>query len=209
MATEEPTIPDPGTDTATGTDPAAKYDRPGYEDKSFGQAVDQDQQLADDLLEATDGDVDRAEERFREESAGAPALARQAQDGDDDHDIERSTDVAAPAAALFDYLADVENLPDYFDSMTEARRTEGDAVAVTAELPDGSTQQGEAWFRSDRAERRIEWGSEGPNDYRGWLEVTGDDSSSKVTVGIHSKHTDIADGLDATLANIKRLVEDV
>ena len=89
MATEEPTIPDPGTDTATGTDPAAKYDRPGYEDKSFGQAVDQDQQLADDLLAAADGDLDRAEERFREESAGAPALARQAENGDDEHDIER------------------------------------------------------------------------------------------------------------------------
>ena len=31
--------PRPGTDTATGTDPEAKWEQPGYEDKSLGQAV--------------------------------------------------------------------------------------------------------------------------------------------------------------------------
>jgi hypothetical protein len=72
------TKPDPGaTDTATGTDPEAKYDEPGYEDKSFGQAVNQDQELADELLREEDGDIDAAEERFLDESAGAPALRRQ------------------------------------------------------------------------------------------------------------------------------------
>jgi hypothetical protein len=68
--------PRPGTDTATGTDPEAKWERPGYEDKSLGQAVDQDREFVDALLAET-GDLDEAERRFREESAGAPALARQ------------------------------------------------------------------------------------------------------------------------------------
>ncbi len=72
--------PEPGTDTPTGTDPDAKYEQPGYEDKSFGQAVDQDQELVDELLEETDGDTDEAERRFREESAGAPAAERQSTD---------------------------------------------------------------------------------------------------------------------------------
>lgn len=67
----------PGTDTATGTDPAAKYDRPGYEDKSFGQAVDQDRALVDRLVDEEHGDLDAAGARFEHESAGAPALARQ------------------------------------------------------------------------------------------------------------------------------------
>jgi len=66
-----------GTDTPTGTDPDAKYEQPGYEDKSFGQAVNQDQELVDDLVRATDGDLDEAARRFEEESAGAPARARQ------------------------------------------------------------------------------------------------------------------------------------
>lgn len=66
-----------GTDTPTGTDPDAKYDEPGYEDKSIGQAVNQDEELVDELLEETGGDVEEAEKRFEEESAGSPALERQ------------------------------------------------------------------------------------------------------------------------------------
>jgi hypothetical protein len=70
-------LPEPGHDTATGTDPNAKYSVAGYEDKSLGQAVNQDMELADRLMDETGGDMQRAEERFNEESAGAPALERQ------------------------------------------------------------------------------------------------------------------------------------
>lgn len=66
-----------GTDTPTGTDPDAKYEQPGYEDKSLGQAVNQDAALVDELVDATGGDLDEAEDRFEEESAGAPTLDRQ------------------------------------------------------------------------------------------------------------------------------------
>jgi hypothetical protein len=66
-----------GNDTPTGTDPHAKWTGPGYEDKSLGQAVNQDQELVDDLVEETGGDLAAAEDRFKERSAGAPALARQ------------------------------------------------------------------------------------------------------------------------------------
>lgn len=75
-----PATPAPGTDTATGTDPDAKYEQPGYEDKSFGQAVEQDQELADRLIEQTGGDEHEAEQRFEQESTGAPARARQHDD---------------------------------------------------------------------------------------------------------------------------------
>ncbi len=74
----------PGTDTPTGTDPDAKYEQPGYEDKSLGQAVEQDRQLAEELLDETDGDEEAAEERFDEEAAGAPALQRQQDQHRDD-----------------------------------------------------------------------------------------------------------------------------
>jgi hypothetical protein len=66
-----------GYDTPTGTDPGAKWRGPGYEDKSLGQAVDQDRALVDDLVEESGGDLAEAERRFQVESAGAPALARQ------------------------------------------------------------------------------------------------------------------------------------
>jgi hypothetical protein len=64
-------------DTPTGTDPDAKYEQPGYEDKSFGQAVNHDQELVDELLEETEGDEEEAQRRFTEESAGSPTLKRQ------------------------------------------------------------------------------------------------------------------------------------
>jgi hypothetical protein len=67
---------EPGEDTATGTDPDAKYAEPGYEDKSFGQAVNDDQELADEIAEE-EPDDDAASERFNRESAGAPAIERQ------------------------------------------------------------------------------------------------------------------------------------
>jgi|GEM_PF-4718831 len=74
----------PGQDTATGTDPDAKYSSPGYEDKSLGQAVNQDMEMVDELVADTHGDLGAAEERFARESAGAPALARQSGDDSDD-----------------------------------------------------------------------------------------------------------------------------
>lgn len=76
-----PDVPPTGTDTRTGTDPDARYDRPGYEDKSLGQAVNQDQELADQLVEESGGDLEEAGRRFAERSAGAPALARQGAPG--------------------------------------------------------------------------------------------------------------------------------
>ncbi len=78
-ATDRPTpdVPPAGQDTATGTDPDATYDGPGYEDKSLGQAVDQDRALADELLEEAGGDEDEAARRFEQQSAGRHVLEDQ------------------------------------------------------------------------------------------------------------------------------------
>ena len=61
----------------------------------------------------------------------------------------------------FDYVSDVGNLPRYMDSMTSAELTGPEEVHVTAQVPDQGTEEGEAWFRTDPATRRVEWGSEG------------------------------------------------
>ncbi len=76
MSNPTPRTPRAGEDTPTGTDPDAKYDEPGYEDKSFGQAVADDQELADQLERESSDDAEAAE-RFESESAGAPARERQ------------------------------------------------------------------------------------------------------------------------------------
>lgn len=123
---------------------------------------------------------------------------------------ERSLSVGAPASALFDYLSEVSNLPKYFTRMLTAEPGDGEAVQTSARMPDGTVVEGEAWFRADEVVQRIEWGSVGPSDYEGWLEVSGDDQASTVQVAISGTHVDedeVDRGLEETLANIKRLVE--
>ncbi len=124
-------------------------------------------------------------------------------------DYEQNRTVNAPADELFDYLADIGNLPRYFSAMTSAEPADGEAVHVTATV-NGTSHDAEAWFRVDRDRRHLDWGSEGPNDYRGRLDVTADGDGSQVTVTLHSNVGDddrINQGLTDTLAEIARLVE--
>jgi hypothetical protein len=128
-------------------------------------------------------------------------------------EYERSQRVEAPAGAVFDFLADVGNLPRYFERMTAAEPAPGEAVRVRAEV-DEQVYEGEAWFRVDREARRLEWGSEGPNDYHGWLEVSeGEGGRSTVAVHVSTERVEdrpdeINQGIDRTLGNVRRLVEE-
>jgi hypothetical protein len=56
-------------------------------------------------------------------------------------DYERAQTVEAPAGALFEFLADVGNLPRCFERMTAAEPADGEAVRVRAEI-DGREQEG-------------------------------------------------------------------
>ncbi len=129
---------------------------------------------------------------------------------------ERSTTVDVPVDDLFEYLSKVENLPEYMDRMTEAHSLAGDEVSVEAKVEPGDvgsesgerTVRGEAWFRIDADNRTLRWGSESPNNYGGELQVTGEGSTSTVTVRLTTEHDDaegIESGIDDTLANIQRL----
>lgn len=129
-------------------------------------------------------------------------------------DFVRSTVVNAPADQLFDFLADVRNLPRYFDRMESAEPVAGDAVEVVADLPDGGEVTGEAWFRVDRERNMLRWGSEGDSDYNGQLVVSGDGSTSRIDLKLHTVDTGppqdeqlVNDSLDETLRHIVTLVE--
>jgi hypothetical protein len=124
-------------------------------------------------------------------------------------DYSGSADAGAPAGQLFGYLSEVSNLPRYITAMTSAEPAGQDAVHVVADV-DGVTREGEAWFRVDRERRHLEWGSEGPDNYHGYLDVTGDGATASVTVFLHTErhHSgEIERGIAGTLAAIKQLVE--
>jgi uncharacterized membrane protein len=127
-------------------------------------------------------------------------------------DYEQSTTVQAAPDKVFSYLSDIHNLPTYFDRMTSATPGDGDEVRTTA-LVAGQEVEGTAWFTVEEDERMLSWGSEGPNDYHGELEVSASDEepgASLVTVRLHTTRVDdgsIDEGLLTTLDNVRELVE--
>ena len=114
---------------------------------------------------------------------------------------EQSTEVQARADALFAYLSDNGNLPKYMDQMTSAESAGGGKIRTTAEGDvnhDGTTEkvEGEGWFRVDDGAKSLTWGSKGPNDYHGQLEVTGDGDTSNVSVTIYTEHDEEGNDID-------------
>lgn len=125
-------------------------------------------------------------------------------------DFEQSTTLSKDPQTVFAYLSDVGNLPRYFDKMTSAHAADGEAVHTTADV-NGDEVSGEAWFRVDAGKQRISWGSEGPNDYHGDLDVDAAGGGSVVTVRLHTERVDdgsIDSALGQTLANIKSQLGD-
>lgn len=124
-------------------------------------------------------------------------------------DFLARTDIAAPADELFDYLSQVENLPNYFERMTSVTDNEDGTISVSADLGD-RVVEAEAWLEVDRDTKTLSWGSEGPNDYTGQLQVTGSGPNSVVEVTLRTERAggeEIQEGLEQTVAVIKLIME--
>ena len=124
-------------------------------------------------------------------------------------DFLARTDVAAPADELFDYLSQIENLPNYFERMTSVTDNEDGTISVSADLG-ARVVEAEAWFQVDHEARTSSWGSEGPNDYAGQLQVTAAGPNSVVEVTLRTDRAggeEIQEGLEQTVAVIKLIME--
>jgi hypothetical protein len=115
-----------------------------------------------------------------------------------------SEHVAAEPDQVFAALKDPGSLMRFVPQMTKVEQ-DGERVEVEARY-EGRTQRGEAYFRTNDAARRIEWGSE--SGYRGWLEVAPDEGGAMLTLGLHTTHVEHADhDVAGTLDAMRRLVE--
>jgi hypothetical protein len=121
-----------------------------------------------------------------------------------------TADADIAADTLFGFLAEPRNLPRYFPQMTAAEPEGGETVHVEAEVH-GEHVDGEAWVRPNVAERRLEWGAEGPDDYHGELRV--DELApgrSRITVSLHSvreaEGNEVQKGLEQTVAALTQAV---
>jgi hypothetical protein len=121
---------------------------------------------------------------------------------------EASTTVNVAPNILFDYLADLERLPEYLPRLTEVRPTTPEPaeaqgmearrprqpvhreVEVTAEEPAGRTVRSEAWIDVVEENRSLRWGTPGEPGYHGELEVEFvADGTSQLTIQLDTTHT--------------------
>lgn len=123
--------------------------------------------------------------------------------------------VDAAAELVFDFVADVANVPRYAAPVLAVHAVRSRTMQVRAQL-DGSPTDGTVWRRLDRAGLRLAWGTEGPGEVRGELRVTpigADGASTMLSVVSVRVRADTADGvpvqpvLDETVRRIKRLTE--
>lgn len=148
-------------------------------------------------------------------------------------DHEASTVVEVAPNVLFDYVSDIDHLPEYLPWLTDVHRTAArpveaqgpevrrpqqpvhEDIEVTAEVPHGEgsaePKPGEAWIEVVDENRSLRWGAAGDHDYHGELDVDFvADGTSRLTVRLHTTHSPdqaIDDYLHHALKTIKTTIE--
>lgn len=139
-------------------------------------------------------------------------------------EYERSIKIQAPRSQVEDFMSDVSNLPKYLPTTKRAEPQHGERVHVEGEAH-GHHYDSDGFFRVDKSQNRMEWGSDGEERYRGWLAAKGDESKGPTEVTVHlsfepspkmsrsleeptgSQDTTINESLDHALQSLKNLVE--
>ncbi len=124
----------------------------------------------------------------------------------------------APADRVFDFIADVRNLPKYLPTTKDAHTEGGDRVRVQGEAK-GHSYNSDGYLRADRAAKRLEWGAD-EGYCSGWMQVHGSGEETTATVhvsfrghppgsGEHGgpKPEDVREGLRKGLESIRNQVE--
>ena len=83
---------------------------------------------------------------------------------------------------IFRFVADVRNRPTYMSNIYSALPQENDRVRVQGAM-EGHYYDVDGFFRVDRHQHHIAWGTDGPQQYRGWRALQPEaDGATKVTV---------------------------
>jgi len=118
---------------------------------------------------------------------------------------EHTEHVAAPPDAVYAAISDVNNLPRFVPQMTAVRPSDDDRVEIDARY-EGREQHGEATFRADEGERKIEWSAS--SGYHGWMQVVADGDGSRLTLFLDTQHgSEREHDVTGTLDAIRMLVE--
>ncbi len=140
-------------------------------------------------------------------------------------EYERSITINATRKQIEDFVSDFRNLPKYVPTTHSAQAQPGDRVRVQGETPTGLKYDADGYFRVNESKNRLEWGSDGENQYSGWLEFKGSNTTAPAEVTVHlsatpppqakqemskvsgSPDATINEGLEKSLQSIKNLLE--
>jgi hypothetical protein len=139
-------------------------------------------------------------------------------------EYNHSLNVNASPDDVFDFVSDIGNLPQYLPTVSNATPQSGERIRVQGEAG-GHRYDSDGFFRLNEDERRMEWGSDGENNYRGSLEVKpgSDAKTSEVSVRLSfeprpelaermerqagDRGRAIQEGIEKALLSIKNLCE--
>jgi uncharacterized protein YndB with AHSA1/START domain len=138
--------------------------------------------------------------------------------------FEASKTVQAPPQQVFEFISNPSNLPQYLPTVHNAQPQGQERVRVQGEAA-GHHYDSDGFYHIDQNSMHMEWGSDGENAYRGWMQVQDQDSGSSAQVTVHlsfkprpemkeqmaqqsgSNDKTIQEGLEKALASIKNLCE--
>lgn len=137
-------------------------------------------------------------------------------------EYKHSISVQASPDQVFAFVSQVENLPKYLPTVHNAAPQQGERVRVEGEA-NGHAYTDDGFYRVNQAQRRMEWGSDGENNYSGWLEVSSNGNGSNITVNLSfeprgqldqqleqqagNRDQAIREGIAASLQSIQNIVE--
>ena len=97
-------------------------------------------------------------------------------------EFEHSLTVRATADQVFDFVADVQNMPKYLPTTKSAQSQGSDRVRVQGEAR-GHTYDADGYVRRVPDRQRLEWGAD-EGYYSGWLEAN-DRGQGQTEVKVH------------------------
>jgi hypothetical protein len=123
-------------------------------------------------------------------------------------EFERSQHIDAPSQSVYEFLADVRNLPRYVTHLKDAAPHLNDDVVEVDAIVGETVEHSAGWVRAYDAQLRIEWGWQEEPIYHGWITVEDDDRGAVLTIHLDQPTPwDTEAELSTALRTIRRLVE--
>jgi len=134
-------------------------------------------------------------------------------------EYQNSIIIAANPDKVFDFVADMNNLPQYLPTVHNATLESQDRIRIQGEAA-GHKYDDTGYFRANKESHKLEWGSDGESNYSGWLKVDQGEDTSSTNLSVHISCGEsvkkpegvdwdnvMNEGINKTLQSIKNLCE--